>query len=875
MSTAEAHYTSSGPTGAPGFQIAGASPGLRPALLRRIERLLSHAPPPAPPPRPDDPDPRADVPAALSHTRLDSDTTVLTHTVHVGRDHADVYGAYHAHAVVLWGESTSPTLPIDTWGSSAWRTGARGTGPVRGHGTPGRPAAETGGLPCADGAPSPERLTAFTRRHRGRVAAVLTDVLHALGEDGETARQVVLVGSGTEVAHWIALACHSLPFDLAALLTFTTGTRRPDLAPHHVIGVTCGSAFVDAATGDRYRVHHPRTGAEPATEPGAEPATELLTWAVAAAALWEAGRGDLLHATLAAAPRDPGVSLSRRARDLGGALACAALAEGVELPASTAPDAVSWCRARVGEHPRAWWAALLTALTAGGPPRPEAAHDLATALERRFDSALTTPLVTAALEGLPELLVEEPDNADLREALRWSRDRLGSVREDRPLRCAREALQRALTRDGTPVHVLLELFRLSDLLLQPHLQEEHAARLLVPWLLEDGAGRAAVARLLGEPGQARSRSAVLRALDTRAREEPGPVLDLVARDAPAWLLDPPPPPLRALRAVQRLAAARRGAGPARGAGAADTDLAELALVTDTLDPGGEPDGASLRLALRIAWAGRAPDTGRAARTLRAHPRPEVAEAASSLVVEAVRPHRRITALADLLMDHYLDLFPPRHRPVVELVALTGRLRDVGRGAGTDRVVRRHLDLLLSRAGRGPLGEDAARAVVERVLDPDGFAADDRVFALEFAEFAALATPELAAAYTRRARAELPPVLRGDHRMCAAHAWLWWARSGSPAWEAVRGPLLDQVLAPSLRALRPARRRDAYALIGAVAPDTAEQVRSWMEDGTPGRGRPRGFGTVLRRVSPGPVRARRDRSAPAPGSRTRPRSGPGR
>ncbi|KOX09981.1 GTPase-associated protein 1-related protein [Nocardiopsis sp. NRRL B-16309] len=895
MSTAEAHYTSveSGPTGDPGFQFVHVSPGLRPALLRRIERILAYEPPPALPVRPD-PSDLADFPVAFSHTRLTHDTTVLSHTVYVGRDHTGRYGNYYAHALVLHGTPTSTALPIDTWGSPLWRTGPddtgtdsgpdtgtdsdidTGTDPGTGVGadlTPltdaeptaravGRPrATPPGDLPHGPDPLSPDRLTAFARRHRGRAAAVLTDVLQALDEDGDADHQVVLVGSSAEVAHWIALACHSLPADLAERLTFTTYTRRPDLSPHHVIGVTGDCApLADTATGDRYRVHPP-TGADSVTTP--------LTWAVAAAALWEAGHGALVRATASAEPRDPGAPLARRVRELGGALACAALAEGIALPAVVAPDAVSWCRDRVDARPRSWWAVLLAALTAEGPLRPEPARDLADALERRFDSALTAPLVTAALGALPALLVDEPDHADLREVLRWARTRLGSAGDDRVLRPARRALQEALARDGTPVHVLLDLFRLSEALVQPHLQEEHAARLLVPPLLDGGPGRAEVGALLGEPGQARSRAVVLRALDTLARDEPGPVLDLVARDAPAWLLDPPPLPLRALRAVQRLVAARRDAR------STDTDLAEFALVTDTLASGGDPDGASVRLALRMVWAGSGPDTGRAARMLLARPHPDVAGAASALVVAARRPHHRVTALADLLMDHYLDLFPSRHRPVVELVALTGRLRDVGRGAGTDRVVRRHMELLLSRAGRGPLGEDAARAVVERVVDPDGFAADDRVFALEFAEFAARATPELAAAYTRRARAELPPVLRGDHRMCAAHAWLWWSRGGSPAWEAERGTLLDQVLAPALRGLRPALRRDAYALIGAVAPDTAEQVRSWMDAGTSGRTRTRGIGTVLRRVGPGRVRAPAERPARPDRSAPRPLSGPGR
>ncbi|WP_304455507.1 GTPase-associated protein 1-related protein [Nocardiopsis sp. YSL2] len=890
MSTAEAHYTSveSGPTGAPGFQFVHASPGLRPALLRRIERHLSYEPPPAMPVRPA-PAELADFPITLSHTRLTNDTTVLSHIVYVGRDHTGRYGNFYAHALVLPGAPGTAVLPIDTWGSSFWRTGAHdadtappaGAATTAGAGPADRPrTSPPGGRPRPDGAPSTQRLAAFTRRHRGRAAAVLTDILHAL--DGDADRQVVLVGSSTEAAHWIALACRSLPADLAGRLTFTTYTRRPDLSPHHVIGVTedCAPALTDAASGGRYRVHRSGADGDPDVDhdadPDADPGAEPLTWAVAATALWEAGRGALVGETVAAGDQGAGVPVARRARDLGGALACAALAEGIELPAGAGPDAVAWCRDRVDERSRAWWASLLAALTARGPLRPEAARDLATALERRFGPDLTAPLVAAALGALPRLLVDEPDNADLREVLRWARTRFRAAGDDRVLRPARRALHEALARDDAPLHVLLELLRLSDVLVQPHLQEDHAARLLIPPLLSDGPGRAAVGELLGEPGQARSRSAVLRALDTRARDEPGPVLDLVGGpDAPAWLLDPSPPPLRALRAVQRLAAARRGTGPARARNArsADTDLVEFALVTDTLTPGTEPDGASVRLALRLVWAGHGPDTGGAARMLRAHPRPETAEAASALVAGAERPHRRITALADLLMDHYLDLFPPRHRPVVELVALTGRLREVGRGSGTDRVVRRHMELLLSRAGRGPLGQDAARAVVERVLDPHGFAADDRVFALEFAEFAARATPELAAAYARRARSELPPVLRGDYRMCAAHAWLWWSRGGSPAWEAERGALLDRVLAPALRALRPALRRDAFSLIGAVAPDTAEQVRSWMQDRA--HGRPHGIGTLLSRVGPAPVRARTDRSARPVGSEPRPPRGPGR
>ncbi|MET9555638.1 GTPase-associated protein 1-related protein [Streptomyces sp. NPDC006645] len=158
--------------------------------------------------------------------------------------------------------------PIDTWRSRSW----------------GAPAPADGDeLPAPEGHFDRPLLVRFAREQATRVAPFLADVRRLWADPA--GRQIVIAEQDPEtVAHWIALACASLPEHLARQLTFVTRADEPHEAPQQIIGIGPDSAF------DRrdpllvqhlYRVHDALGG------PGSPALPD--PWAELTAALWQAG----------------------------------------------------------------------------------------------------------------------------------------------------------------------------------------------------------------------------------------------------------------------------------------------------------------------------------------------------------------------------------------------------------------------------------------------------------------------------------------------------------------------------------------------------------------------------------------------------------
>lgn len=168
--------------------------------------------------------------------------------------------------------------PIDTWRSRSWDA------PV---------PADGGQLPSPEGHFDRPLLVRFARERAARVAPFLADVRRLWADPA--GRQIVVAEEDPEtVAHWIALACASLPEHLARELTFVTHTDEPRDAPQQIIGIGPDSSF------DRhdpllvqhlYRVHDALGG----------PGSPYLPdpWAELTAALWQAGTPPIPSSTAA------------------------------------------------------------------------------------------------------------------------------------------------------------------------------------------------------------------------------------------------------------------------------------------------------------------------------------------------------------------------------------------------------------------------------------------------------------------------------------------------------------------------------------------------------------------------------------------------
>ncbi|MGX8909207.1 GTPase-associated protein 1-related protein [Streptomyces netropsis] len=376
MNLPQLHYTSAapGPDGS-GFRFTAVSAALPTALLGEVEQLVGYEPPRDAPGRPTR-DELAVFPVAFSHSTLSDGSRLLCRTVYTGTDYSGRYGNFHAHAVRLPEDGSLPggLLPIEAWESPSWtdRTPEeRHPGPLTTL-TPARRVGRAG-------------LIRFCRARADRLEPFLADV-RALLRTPDAPQLLVVERDTADTAHWIAVASAVLPRDRADRLTFTTYTRRPQLARQQIVGTLPDADFdlAGAAADHRYRVHDCAGGHSSPARREPDP------WAAVAARVWLADRPELFAEAARTGP-GPGHDTGPDA----GLLAVLAARAGIALDATGRTAAARAAHEHTGADDTLW-PPLLTTLAAGGTDRtPEewtALAGLAEEFSRLADDTATAPL---------------------------------------------------------------------------------------------------------------------------------------------------------------------------------------------------------------------------------------------------------------------------------------------------------------------------------------------------------------------------------------------------------------------------------------------------------------------------------------------------
>ncbi|WP_314248462.1 GTPase-associated protein 1-related protein [Streptomyces kutzneri] len=793
MNLAQLHYTSAppGPDGS-GFRFTAVSPGVPAALLREAEQLIGYEPPRDAPPRPG-PKELAAFPQALSLNVLADGSRLLARSVYTGADYSGRWGNFHAHAVHLPQPAGSGPavgeLPITAWGSPQWAA-----------------ATPEAGAPVLAAVPAPGRLdraalAAFVVARGPWLAAFFADV-RRLGEDPD-APQIVLVEADSEaVARWIMLACSVLPHQRGQWLTFTTYTRRPQLARQQIIGVMPEDGLGLAGQEHRYRVYD-------ATRSTAPAAGEPDVWADTAARVWQAQRQDLVAEVrrLAAGPYDAGP------------LAALALAADIALPSPGRTAAADWAAGHRDALDGVRLHALARALgrPAGDrdPAEVAAAGRLLAALDGWAPPTVCEPLVALTLTeavrtGAPPAAL--PTAGALGAAVRG---RLAAELEPG----LRAALGGPAAEPAHPAGLLRVASVLgvdvSDLL--PGTARQLALALLADPERAYGAGvRAALAELPG------LRALVLDRLDALAAGDPAAGRRLFERTALRPTAADARPHLR------MCAEAAASAAPATDrVGALNALLAHsgVSLYAEPL---------VLRTAMRLVWDGDPPGAGEAGLVLMATGAQVHREAGTweLLVQAAVRAPAGSTEAAELapeLLGQFQEDIPARVRPSLLLLELALNLRSGSAGGGW---VRQALDLRSMDPEPGPR-ESAYAALCARLLAADR--PDSELRALIESNDA-----ELLAAY--RAAARTPAVrdrLRLDPGYAADCFTVWSSQpQAGPAWQEARTDLLDGVLRPAVRSLAAAELAELEQSLARLGGRWADEFRGWQRPGAFGRLRER-------------------------------------
>ncbi|WP_369216805.1 GTPase-associated protein 1-related protein [Streptomyces flavofungini] len=660
--------------------------------------------------------------------------------------------------------------PIDTWRSATWEPEAGealGAGFVESE------------LPVARAHFDSARLVEFARARAERVAPFLADVRRLFGDPA--GRQIVLVEKDAEtVAHWVALACASLPEAYVPVLTFTTWTREPHRAPQQIIGIGPDAEFDrdEATIAYLYRVHDGTGGPQsPHTEPDA--------WARLTAERWVSGSppapgtGARTDDAFALIPLISGASGARGGGRAGAGLTGADLAglsgaslgavfdafarsvERGETDARTLDELDTLCRGLEGEQARA-------------------ARPLALALvKHRLDASRTRGALPdlAAFEGLPlgqdawrELREEYGERADdaLRRALRG------------PLDTWTEPLRLALAVGADNGPGLAEAMdRLADALLRPDRRDcAHAVRVLED--LDHLPFTRRVLRMLIVDFNVRKLDR-LRELATSPQGlwlqrnlEEAPLTVRLAASAALWC--GPPDHLRGAALFGRL-----------------LELLPARRVEDV---------KTLRLLWRIVWRSKVPDRADVAWVARTcTPRLVVEAGHGRALIQWVRdPDRCDPELVAYARDMRADgQLGAADRASADLLVTAQDLAD-GRLAVSRATVSRFRELGHKAA---PLSRALRQGVDERVGRALAGANPLDVCESHGLQILVAASPELLSAYrayyldepTRdRLLRELP--LR--HTELAAYFHLWRSRQRhgvTDQWRAVAEELLDQVLAP--------------------------------------------------------------------------------
>ncbi|MFF4446157.1 GTPase-associated protein 1-related protein [Streptomyces sp. NPDC001502] len=794
MNLAQLHYTSAppGPDGS-GFRFTAVSPGVPAALLREAEQLIGYEPPRDAPPRPG-PKELAAFPQALSLNVLADGSRLLARSVYTGADYSGRWGNFHAHAVHLPQPAGSGPavgeLPITAWGSPQWAA-----------------ATPEAGAPVLAAVPAPGRLdraalAAFVAARAPWLAAFFADV-RRLGEDPD-APQIVLVEADSEaVARWIMLACSVLPHQRGQWLTFTTYTRRPQLARQQIIGVMPEDGPGLAGQEHRYRVYDATRAAAPAA------AGEPDVWADTAARVWQARRQDLVAEVrrLAAGPYDAGP------------LAALALAADIALPSPGRTAAADWAAGHRDALDGVRLHALARALgrPAGDrdPAEVAAAGRLLAALDGWAPPTVCEPLVALTLTeavrtGAPPAAL--PTAGALGAAVRG---RLAAELEPG----LRAALGGPAAEPGHPAGLLRVASVLgvdvSDLL--PGTARQLALALLTDPERAYGAGvRAALAELPG------LRALVLDRLDSLAAGDPAAGRRLFERTA----LRPSAADARPHLRMCAEAAAAAAPAPDR-VGTLNALLAHsgVSLYAEPL---------VLRTAMRLVWDGDPPGAGEAGLVLMATGAQVHRESGTweLLVQAAVRAPAGDTEAAELapeLLGQFQEEIPARLRPSLLLLELALNLRSGSAGGGW---VRQALDLGSLDPDPGPR-ESAYAALCARLLAGDR--PDSELRALIESNDA-----ELLAAYRAAARA---PAVRDRLRLdpgFAADCFTVWSSQpqAGPAWQEARTDLLDGVLRPAVRGLAAAELAELEQSLARLGGRWADEFRTWQRPGAFGRLRER-------------------------------------
>jgi hypothetical protein len=385
----QAHYTSAPPgTGGRygGFRFTAVSPAARPAL-EALRPLTAYTPPPGAA-RP------GDFPVAFAYDRPAENTAVLTLTRFTGRDYSGRLGNHFCHALVAEPAELTGLRPVDLWDSPLW---AAAPAPDDGHDLPDLAHLAPGR------AVGPQRVSHLLRE-TGEPGArllerLLTAALRALSGEGPG---VTLVAAGPErVLDWITAVCYALPAALAARLTFTTYTARPQDDHRHLTGTLPRTA--DRARGPVLHLDLPSAtvGADglppgpPAGDPGPPPCPAARFLARA----WTDGDLDALDTAAELWEADPaarpGTAPSTAAADgvRGLRAACALLdADRARLPGDGVAHLDVALGSRTGVSSEV--TALLDRFAAAGRTLPDA-------VQRRLAASAAPPGLSVAVRLAP------------------------------------------------------------------------------------------------------------------------------------------------------------------------------------------------------------------------------------------------------------------------------------------------------------------------------------------------------------------------------------------------------------------------------------------------------------------------------------------
>ncbi|WP_326595248.1 GTPase-associated protein 1-related protein [Streptomyces sp. NBC_01803] len=796
MSLTQLHYTSAppGPDGS-GFRFTAVTPGAPQSLLREAEQLIGYEPPRDAAPRPTAAE-LDSFPEAFSHSLLSDGSRLLARTVYTGADYSGRWGNFHAHAVHLPAGTALPggALPITAWGSPRW-------------------AASTpdGGVPepldslAAPGRLDRDGLIGFAASRASWLADFFAD-LRRLSEDESAPQLVVVERDSAAVARWIALASTVLPRENAHRLTFTTYTRRPQLARQQILGVLPEDGRDLAAHDHRYRVHD-CTGRASSTR-------TADAWARIAARVW-LGRAPELFKAAAALPDGHFAP---------GPLAVEALCAGLELNADGRTAAADWAQHHADTLGGNRLHRLVNALGAPTGNRTAAETAALTRLFAALDGRLPVSTI-APLAALVLTVAVRSPGAGTEAGTGLAVLRRVTLTEDLRRRLAAELgpdLRAGVADTGNRSSRSAELLCVADTL-----------GVDCADLLPDVAHRLSVA-LLADPDSARTpavrfaledrfdlRAALLAELDFLAQGDPPAAARLLARVPLPFTESQALPHLRMCAEAPRVAAARGDR----------VTVLNAVLRAGRVSPIAEP--TMLRTAVRLVWDGD-PPTAREARLMLGETGSSAHLAAgtwSDLVKAALQGPADDPDVPDLAHDllHAIsDDLEPRERRALQLLEFARELRD-GSAAPKGWIDR----ALTLRAVAEPVEpavlERAYGALARRLLSeerPDG----------ELRALILSGDADLIAAYGRAAQSKrvgdrlrvVPAYVADCFAVWSSHP------QASVAWQETRSHLLDRVLRPIVRALPDADLSAVERQLERAGARWAEEFQAFSRPGAFGR-----------------------------------------